>query len=53
LLLRADLDEVFQLSDRILVFHEGRINAEITDVAGTTEEQLGRYMLGIDKGTVS
>jgi len=49
LLLSADLDEVFRLSDRILVFHEGRITAEVTDVGSTTAEQLGRYMLGIDR----
>jgi simple sugar transport system ATP-binding protein len=49
LLISADLAEVMALSDRILVFHEGRINAEITHVNTLTEEQLGRYMLGIDR----
>lgn len=48
-LVSADMSEVFSLADRIIVFHEGHIAAEITDVAGTTEQQLGRYMLGIDK----
>ena len=48
-LLSADMSEVFALADRILVFHEGRIAAEITDVANCTEQQLGRYMLGIDR----
>lgn len=49
LLISADLREVMGLSDRILVFHEGSIIAQITDVEHLSEEQLGRYMLGIDK----
>lgn len=48
-LVSADMSEVFSLADRIIVFHEGQIAAEITDVANCTEQQLGRYMLGIDK----
>ena len=48
-LLSADMSEVFSLADRIIVFHEGHIAAEITDVANCTEQQLGRYMLGIDR----
>lgn len=49
ILLSADMSEVFSLADRIIVFHEGHIAAEITDVANCTEQQLGRYMLGIDR----
>ena len=49
LLVSADLSEVLSLADRILVFHEGTITAEITDIAGTDELQLGRYMLGLDR----
>lgn len=49
LLLSADLAEVFDLADRILVFHKGEITAHITDVRNISEEQLGRYMLGIEK----
>lgn len=49
LLLSADLSEVFDLSDRIIVFHNGEITAHITDVQNTSEEQLGKYMLGIEK----
>ncbi len=48
-LVSADMSEVFSLADRIIVFHEGHVAAEITDVANTTEQQLGRYMLGIDR----
>lgn len=49
LLVSADLSEVMNLADRILVFHNGKITAQITDVPHITEEQLGRYMLGIDR----
>lgn len=48
-LVSADLSEVFALADRIIVFHNGEITAQIDDVAGTSEEQLGRYMLGIER----
>lgn len=47
LLISSDLGEVFALSDRILVFHGGKIVADIDDVKSITEEELGQYMLGI------
>ncbi len=53
LLISADMSEVFSLADRIIVFHEGHITAEITDPDNTTEQQLGRYMLGIDRMEVA
>ena len=49
ILVSADMSEVFSLADRIIVFHEGKIAAEITDVENTTEQQLGRYMLGVER----
>lgn len=49
LLVSADLNELFELSDRLLVMFSGRIAAEINDVAGVTENELGEYMLGIKK----
>lgn len=49
ILVSADLSEVFALADRIIVFHNGEITAQIDDVSGTSEEQLGRYMLGIER----
>ncbi len=52
-LVSADMAEVFNLADRILVFHDGEISAEITEVNHTTEEQLGRYMLGLERTEVS
>lgn len=48
LLVSADLGEVFNLADRILVFHEGKITAEITDVSSVDEIKLGEYMLGLE-----
>ena len=53
LLISADLSEVFALADRILVFHDGRIVARIRDVEHTSEQQLGRYMLGIEQMEVT
>lgn len=48
ILISADLSEVFRLSDRIIVFHEGKITAEISDVSSVDEIRLGRYMLGLE-----
>lgn len=45
LLISADLDEVMKLSDRILVFFEGKIVAEVRPKE-TTVEKLGMYMTG-------
>jgi simple sugar transport system ATP-binding protein len=44
LLVSAELDEIRSLSDRILVFYEGRIVS--TEPAGTDEERLGLLMTG-------
>lgn len=49
LLVSADLAEVMNLADRILVFHNGKITAQITDVPHISEERLGRYMLGLER----
>ncbi|GGR49127.1 sugar ABC transporter ATP-binding protein [Deinococcus seoulensis] len=45
LLISADLGEVMNLSDRILVMYEGRVVGEV-DAAGATETQLGLLMTG-------
>jgi simple sugar transport system ATP-binding protein len=45
LLVSAELDEIFALSDRIIVLYEGRIMGEFT-AAEATEEQLGILMTG-------
>ncbi|NLB89808.1 MAG: ABC transporter ATP-binding protein [Clostridiales bacterium] len=45
LLVSFELDEIMNLSDRILVFFEGEITAEI-DPKKTSERELGLYMTG-------
>lgn len=47
LLLSEDLDEIFQLSDRIAVIHDGRIVA-VTEPDATTLEEIGMHMAGGD-----
>ncbi|NLD34210.1 MAG: ABC transporter ATP-binding protein [Clostridiales bacterium] len=48
LLISLELDEVFQLADRILVIFEGRIVAEFAGKEATAQE-LGLYMAGSRK----
>ena len=50
-LVSSDLNEVLGLSDRLLVLFEGRIAAYFPDPQSVTEEELGRYMLGVSKQT--
>lgn len=45
LLASADLDELFGLSDRILVMYNGKIVME-KHISDTTREEVGSYMLG-------
>jgi ABC-type uncharacterized transport system ATPase subunit len=45
LLVSLELDEVFSLSDRILVIHEGSIVTDV-DPNQITEQELGLYMVG-------
>lgn len=45
LLISLELDEVFQLADRILVIYEGEIVAQL-DPKQTTPQELGLYMSG-------
>jgi simple sugar transport system ATP-binding protein len=47
LLISADLSEVMDLSDTLLVMYGGRIAAYFQSAAEVTEEELGLYMLGI------
>jgi ABC-type uncharacterized transport system ATPase subunit len=53
LLISADLDEVLKLSTRILVMYGGEIVADFDDVAHRTPEELGPYMLGVQRNEVS
>ena len=48
LLISADLDELFALSDRLLVLHRGAVVAELNPEK-TTIEEVGGYMLGLGK----
>ena len=46
LLISEDLDEIFNLSDRIVVLYEGRIMGEVSCEAAT-REQVGLWMSGV------
>ena len=49
-MISLELDEVMDVSDRILVMFEGKIVAEL-DPKKTTIEELGIYMAGGKKET--
>ena len=49
LLISFELDEVMNLSDRILVMYEGEIVADLDPLKVTTKE-LGLYMAGSKRG---
>lgn len=47
LLISADLNEVLEVSDSLIVMHNGRIAAYFQEAGAVTEEELGEYMLGV------
>ncbi len=47
MLVSADLNEVLELSDSLIVMYEGEITAYFADASKINEEELGLYMLGI------
>ena len=49
LLFSADLNELINVSDSIIVMFEGRIVAYFEDLTDVTPEVLGEYMLGVKK----
>ncbi|MDR1900434.1 MAG: ABC transporter ATP-binding protein [Treponema sp.] len=49
LLISADLSEVMDLSDSLLVMYGGRTAAYFKSASEVTEEELGLYMLGIKR----
>src|SRR5690606_25134831 len=51
LLVSLELDEVMNLSDRILVMYEGEIVANL-DPHKTNENELGLYMAGAKRGDI-
>ncbi|PKL24962.1 MAG: ABC transporter ATP-binding protein [Spirochaetae bacterium HGW-Spirochaetae-3] len=51
LLVSADLNEVMELSDSLIVMYGGRIRAYVPDAKAVSEEELGLYMLGLKNQT--
>ncbi len=49
LLISADLNEILEVSDRLIVMYKGQIVAHFTDMSAVTEDLLGEYMLGIKR----
>ena len=47
LLISSDLNEILEVSDRLLVMKDGRIVAQFHDVKALTADTLGEYMLGV------
>ena len=47
LLISADLAEVMELSDSLIVMHGGRIAAYFDDTSTLTDDMMGEYMLGL------
>ena len=47
LLVTADLNEALELSDSIIIVHNGEIVAHFADTRQLTEEEMGYYMLGV------
>jgi simple sugar transport system ATP-binding protein len=48
LLISADLEELIGLSDRIIVFYQGKLVKEL-DADNVSPEDLGGYMTGLKK----
>jgi len=51
LLVSADLNEVMEISDSLLVMHQGRMVAYYEDASAVGEDELGEYMLGLREMT--
>jgi len=47
LLISADLNEVLECSDRLLVFRKGKVVAAFPKANEVSEAELGEYMLGL------
>lgn len=52
-LVSADLNELLEVSDRLIVMRKGKIVAAFPTTQGVTEELLGEYMLGIKTMTAA
>lgn len=51
LLVSADMEELYKLSDSIFVMYDGEISAYIRNPELVSENELGLYMLGVSKQT--
>ena len=51
LLVSSDLNEILEVSDRLLVMKDGKITAHFPDASKVNDELLGEYMLGVKKMT--
>lgn len=51
LLISSDLNEILEVSDRLLVMKDGQIVAQFQEVQSLTVELLGEYMLGVRRMT--
>ena len=51
LLVSADLNEVMELSDSLMVMCGGRIAAYFEDTSELSDEVMGEYMLGLKQQT--
>ncbi len=51
LLISSDLNEILEVSDRLLVMRKGKVAAQINDPKAITDVQLGEYMLGVNSMT--
>lgn len=49
LLVSADMEELYKLSDSIMVIYDGSIAAYFKEPGNITEKELGHYMLGVKK----
>ncbi len=47
LLVSADLAEVMELSDSLIIMHDGKIAAYFEDTKMLSDEEMGEYMLGL------
>ena len=49
LLISADLNEVMELSDSLLVMVDGKFVAYFKDTKAMDEYELGKFMLGLER----
>ena len=49
ILISADLTEVIETSDNLIVMYNGEIVAYFDDAKAASEEEIGEYMLGLKK----